>query len=345
VKQTIIPPPLKKGDTLALFSPSSPGDVKFPQQYNNGIKALHELGYQTSEMEIEENHIGYRSASPVERANHLHTLFLNQEIKGILCNIGGYNTNEMLPFIDFDIIRNHPKFICGYSDSSVLLNAITHKTDIVTFHGPMVIPSFGEYPKPLEYTVEHFQAMAHQTINLPHKWTPPTEWTDEFVEWIGPSWGTRSRKMTENKGPIWVQKHKENTTVSGFLVGGNTDSLLPLINTEYFKIPENSILFIEDISVSIEKWAMLMWSLKIKGVFKRINALLIGKMEGIPNGNLLKMIEIIKEILHYDHVEIPVVAELDIGHTAPMFTLPIGSTISIDSGKEEITLVKLNGGN
>lgn len=338
-----MPPSLKKGDTLALFSPSSPGDVKFPQQYNNGIKALHELGYQTYEMKKENTHNGYRSGSPVERANYLHKLFSDHEIKGILCNIGGYNTNEILPFIDFNIIQDNPKFICGYSDSSVLLNAITHKTGIVTFHGPMVIPSFGEYPIPLEYTVEHFQAIAHQTINLPHAWTPPTEWTDEFVEWIGPSWGSRARKMNENQGPIWVQKHKENTIVSGLLVGGNTDSLLPIINTEFFEIPENSILFIEDISVSIEKWAMLMWSLKIKGVFKRINALLIGKMEGMPEGNISRMIEIIKEILGYDHVEIPVVAELDIGHTAPMITLPIGSTVSIDSVKEEITLIKLNG--
>ncbi len=341
MKHTIVPPPLKRGDTVALFSPSSPGDMKFPQQYNNGVKALHELGYKTAEIVMERNEGSYRSASPVERANYLHNLFLDPGIQGIVCNIGGYNTNEMLPFLDFNLIRNHPKFICGYSDSSVLLNAITHKADLVTFHGPMVIPSFGEYPKPLEYTVEHFQKIAEQTLDLPYIWPVPKEWTDEFVEWIGPSWGTRPRTMLPNKGPIWVTKHPEEVT--GLLVGGNTDSLLPIVDTEFFEIPEGSILFLEDISLSIEKWAMLMWSLKIKGTFRKIKALLIGKMEAMPEGQLSKMIEVIKEILHEDKIDIPVIAELDIGHTAPILTLPIGSTISIQSTKEEIKIVKLNG--
>lgn len=336
----ILPPPLKKGDQLALFSPSSPGQIKYPQQYEYGKNSLRELGYSIFEFQKNINEVDYRFASPKERAEQLHALFKNPEIHGIVCNIGGYNTIEMLPYINYEIIKENPKFICGYSDSSVLLNAIFYRTKVVTFHGPMVISSFGEYPRPLDYTIKHFQALAQQTMQLPYHFTYPDKWTDEFVEWTGPNWGKKSRNMQDNKGPVWL--HKSSQVKQGILLGGNTDSLLNILNTEYFEIPENTILFIEDISVSIEKWAMMVWSLKIRGVFNKINGLLIGKIEGVHSDFLLEMKKVIYEILESEDIIIPVIAELDIGHTAPMMTLPIGATIFIDSNKEKIMLMEFN---
>ncbi|MEC2054225.1 LD-carboxypeptidase (plasmid) [Peribacillus psychrosaccharolyticus] len=340
MKKIKLPPPLKNGDQIALFSPSSAGQIKFPKQYEYGKKAIRDLGYTIFEPDNNnDDDLTYRTTSPLKRAEQLHDMFKNPNINGIICNIGGFNTIEMLPFLNFDLIETNPKFICGYSDSSVLLNAIFYKTGVITFHGPMIISSFGEYPKPFDFTVNHFQAMSQQIIELPHHFTHPKEWTDDFIDWTGPDWGTRTRTMTNNNGPIWF--HKCESINEGKLVGGNTDSLLHILNTEYFEIEMNSILFIEDIAVSIEKWAMMIWSLKLKGVFNKINGLLIGKIEGMPNNKLLQMKLIISEILELEGISIPVVANLDIGHTAPMNTLLIGSTVSIDSAKENIMIKKL----
>ncbi|PEF38681.1 S66 family peptidase [Bacillus wiedmannii] len=336
---TILPPPIKRGDTLALFSPSSPGERKFPLQYEYGKKMLRKMGYRLIDTYNKSETSDYRSSSPKNRSEQIHKLMKDNSVKGILCNIGGYNTIEMLPYLDFDLIKSHPKFICGYSDSSVLLNAIFYRSHLVTFHGPMVISSFGEYPAPFDFTVEQFQYMAQQTIQTPYNFPNPDVWTDEFIDWTGPNWGTQTKTLHQNLGPKWIYKSQEPK--QGILVGGNTDSLLNIINTEFLEIPYGSILFIEDTSVSLERWAMLIWALKIRGIFQRINGLLIGKIEGMPAVTKSKMKNIILEIAEIENLDIPIVAELDIGHTAPMLCLPIGSIIKLDSNNESLILQKL----
>ncbi|EOO57281.1 hypothetical protein IKE_06365 [Bacillus cereus VD196] len=333
---TILPLPLKKGDTLALFSPSSPGEHKFPLQYEHGKKMLRKMGYCLIDTYNKSQTMDYRSASPKNRAEQIHKLIEDPSIKGILCNIGGYNTIEMLPYLDFDLIKAHPKFICGYSDCSVLLNAIFYRSHLVTFHGPMVISSFGEYPASFDFTVEQFQYMARQTIQTPYILPHPEVWTDEFIDWTGPNWGTQTKTLHKNLGPNWIYKSQEPK--EGILVGGNTDSLLNIIDTEFLKIPCGSILFIEDASVSLERWAMLIWALKIRGIFQKINGLLIGKIEGMSAVTKSKMNNIILEIVKIANLDIPIVTELDIGHTAPMLCLPIGSVVQINPNSEQLIL-------
>ncbi|MED3330385.1 LD-carboxypeptidase [Bacillus thuringiensis] len=333
---TILPPPLKNGDTLALFSPSSPGEHKFPLQYEHGKKMLRKMGYCLIDTYNKSRILDYRSASPKDRADQFHNMIKDPSIKGVLCNIGGYNTIEMLPYLDFDLIKAYPKFICGYSDSSVLLNAIFYRSNLVTFHGPMVISSFGEYPAPFDFTVEQFQYMAQQSIQTPYIFPYPKVWTDEFIDWTGPNWGTQTKTLYKNLVPNWIYKSQESK--EGILVGGNTDSLLNIINTEFLEIPCGSILFIEDTSVSLERWAMLIWALKIRGVFQKINGLLIGKIEGMSAVTKSKMNNIILEIVKIENLDIPIVTELDIGHTAPMLCLPIGSVVQVNPNSEQLIL-------
>ncbi|OYD08151.1 S66 family peptidase [Paludifilum halophilum] len=340
MKNTLFPPALKPGDTLALFSPSSPGPQKFPRQYELGKQTLKNLGYSLVEGVTCTTMDNYRSAPPHQRANEIHAFFENPQIQGIICTIGGYNSLEMLPYLDFNHIRKYPKFICGFSDTSVLLNVLYYRSRLITFHGPAVIPSFGEYPHPFEFTVSSFRQIAEQTVALPYSFSYPEKWTDEYIEWTSYEWGTRPRKQFVNDGPVWL--NVTEVAVSGVLVGGNTNSLINILDTEYWEIPDGAILFIEDTYISLEQWAMMIWSLKLRGVFKHIHALLIGKIEGMSLNKVKDMKTIIQEVLKHENRDIPVVAQLDFGHTAPIMTLPIGSIVRVDPVRKDIQLLQLD---
>ncbi len=321
--------------TIALFSPSSPGPLKFSERYRWGIAALRQLGYTVLEDKSCSTDERYRSATPQQRAEEFSRLIADPQIDAILTTIGGLNSIEMLPYLDYDLIRANPTLICGYSDTSVLLNAIYARSGIVTFHGPAVIPSFGEFPEPLKETVAAFQAIA--SGQGPYALPIPASWTDEFLNWETDAWKQRARHQVANHGPDWLPNGQHR--VVGTLIGGNLDSLLNIIGTDFWPQPTDAVLFIEDIATSPERWAMNLWTLRLRGVLHGIRALLIGKTEGMPQEVTAVILRIITEVLADVNPDLPVVTNLDIGHTAPMLTLPIGGTIAIDQVQQSLTLI------
>jgi muramoyltetrapeptide carboxypeptidase len=108
-----------------------------------------------------------------KRVADLHAAFADPEVKGIITTIGGSHSSSLLPFIDFDLIAANPKVFCGYSDITVLHHVIHTRTGLVSYYGPAVMPEFGEWPGPDDYTMGHFRRAALETESIGPITTPP----------------------------------------------------------------------------------------------------------------------------------------------------------------------------
>src|SRR5690606_6078537 len=113
---------------------------------NRGIAMLQSLGYRTIVGDHAFQNAGHISATATDRVSDLHDMIANDNVRMILCSIGGTHASDLLPLLDFDLIRKHPKIIMGFSDITVLLNAIHVETGLVTFHGPALMTDWAEYP-------------------------------------------------------------------------------------------------------------------------------------------------------------------------------------------------------
>ena len=137
--------PLKSGDTIGIFSPSAPATATAKQRYIRGKEFLQSKGFQIIEGTLTEKKHGYRSGTPKERAEELNLLLRDSSIKMVMSSIGGTNSNSLLPYIDYEAFKNNPKIIVGYSDTTAILLALYAKTNIPTYYGPALIPSFGKF--------------------------------------------------------------------------------------------------------------------------------------------------------------------------------------------------------
>jgi muramoyltetrapeptide carboxypeptidase LdcA involved in peptidoglycan recycling len=189
----ILPQALKAQDTIAFISPSARLNRVFPARTYRAEEAFEKLGFRVK--------IFFSDASPLTfretvllRCREIHNAFRDPEVKAIICTIGGFSANELLPHLDYDLIKANPKIFCGYSDITLLHQAIFTQTGLHTFYGPAAMTQFGEFPKPLDFTVSHFRKVLQNEAPvgpLPRS----NEWTEEFLDWSKGDDAVRCREM------------------------------------------------------------------------------------------------------------------------------------------------------
>ena len=323
---------LNKGDTIAVFSPSSPATVYAKKRYERAKEFIRSKGFQVKEGKLTGKSDSYRSGSIKERAEELNELLYDSEVKCIMSAIGGMNSNSILPYIDYEYFKKHPKIIIGYSDMTAILLAIYAKTEIPTYYGPAMVASFGEFPPFVEETFEYFEDVLIKDLALPFLFKTPKQWTEEYIPWEEQE---RGKKGEINK---LVTVHSGRSR--GRLIGGNLNTMQGIWNTEYMPtIQQGDILLIEDSlkeAATIERSFAL---LKCSGVFDRIGGLILGKHEkfnDLETGR--KPYEILKEVM--GEVSFPVLAEFDCCHTHPMLTMPIGAIVELDADNQRVSLLR-----
>ena len=273
----------------------------------------------------------YRSGTIKERAEEFNNLLYDENIQIIMTSIGGNNTNSILPYIDYEYIKKHPKIIIGFSDITALLLAIYAKTGLVTFYGPDIASSFGELPPFADWTFESFNSFVNG-ISVPYNYEMPIAWTDEFIDW---SEQDRSKEQYSNQ---WVCV--KQGTCQGRLIGGNLNTMEGFFGTEYMPvINKGDILFIEDAekdAYTIERSFSL---LKLAGVFDKVSGIILGKHEKFDdNGTGRKPYEILLEVI--GDTSVLILADFDCCHTHPMLTMPIGCEVRLDATNKKITLME-----
>src|SRR5213079_2607753 len=150
----MLPNRLARGDEIRVIAPSTSMALVKGKQVEFAIERLTQLGFQVTFGKNVEDHDEFFSTSIEQRIEDLHQAFQNPNVKGILTALGGYNANQLLNYIDYDIIKANPKVFCGYSDSTAIHAAIYKKTGLITYYGPF-FSSFG-MKSGFDYTLQSF---------------------------------------------------------------------------------------------------------------------------------------------------------------------------------------------
>ncbi|MGE7874250.1 S66 family peptidase [Bacillus paramycoides] len=328
----ILPKTLKYGDTIGIYSPSSPITYTSPKRFERAKLYLQQKGFRILEGSLTGQYDFYRSGSIQERAEELNNLIRNPNISCIMSTIGGMNSNSLLPYIDYAAFQKNPKIMIGYSDATALLLGIYAKTGIPTFYGPALVPSFGEFEPFVDYTYKYFADTLITDQPLPYNINQPLFWSDEFINWEEK---TTEKELRPNN---WISVIGGKAT--GCIIGGNLNTIQGIWGSPYMPhIQEGDILFIEDSSkdaATIERSFSL---LKINGVFNKVSGIILGKHEQFDDcGTNRKPYEILLEVLQ--NQEIPILADFDCCHTHPMITMPIGIQVAMDATNKTVQIIE-----
>ena len=322
---------LKPNDCIGFFSPSTPITAFCPKRLDRAVSFLKGKGFNIKPGNLTGKKDGYRSGTIEQRADELNELIRDPEIQCIISTIGGTNSNSLLPFIDYPAFKKNPKIVVGHSDVTAILMAIYAKTGMSTFYGPALLPSFGEFEPYNQMTWTYFSDICSGDITLPYTFTKPDFWTDQEVSWEDQ---TAPKNRNNNQ---WITL--KSGRVEGRLIIGNLNTITSIWGSPYMPvINPGDILFIEDTQKTAAMMERLFAFLKINGVFARIGGLILGKHERFDDQGTGKTpFQILEEVLgNYDF---PFLAEVDCSHTHPMFTIPIGCRIFLDSDAQKIQLL------
>ncbi|MFD2179751.1 S66 family peptidase [Veronia pacifica] len=325
-----LPPALKKGDTIAFFSPSTPITALATGRFERARHFLSEKGFILKAGSLTGKTDHYRSGSIQERAEELNALIRDPAVRCIMSTIGGMNSNALLPYIDYEALLKDPKIIIGYSDVTALLSGIYAKTGLITFYGPALVASFGEFPPMVDDTYDSFKQLVINGMGQSHQYTMPEAWTDEFIDWKTQS-GPKSTQPNQ-----WV--FQGQGVYTGRLIGGNLNTMAGIWGSPYMpEIEDGDILLLEDSLKGIESVERSFAHLKACGVFDRVSAVLLGKHEKFNDkGTKRQPIDVLREVLNDQ--PLPIVVDFDCCHTHPMLTMPLGATVTVDFEQETVRL-------
>lgn len=317
---------LKSGDEVRIISPALSFSILSENTIKTAEKRLTDLGLKvTYGKYVRENDI-MSSSSIKSRIEDLHAAFADKNVKAILTVLGGFNSNQLLDYINYDLIKANPKILCGYSDITALQNAIYAKTEMITFSGSH-FATFG-MPEGFEYTQEYFIKTFFENENIIIQ--PSKNWSDD--EW----WLGNKYEPIKNEG-YWILN--EGTT-SGVIIGTNLSTLQLLYGTKYMPSIENSILFIEDDAYTagfdIETFDRNLQSLIHQENFEKIKGIVIGRFQKKAKMTREKLEYIIKTKEKLENI--PIIANADFGHTMPIITIPIGGKCNLSAKKDKVTI-------
>lgn len=330
-------PKLEKGSTIGIISPSNPITYEAPYAAKMAEAFLNENGYNIKHgKQFGKTDSYYRSGTIEERAQELNDFIHDDGVDCIMAAIGGYVSNSILPYIDYDYLKEHPKIIVGHSDITSILLAIYEKCNFPTFYGPNLVTSFAHNGYYQKFALNAFErAVNHKE---PYIIENPNYFTDEVTDWYVDNNTLEENLLAEKMIPNKMKTIVPGKTC-GRLIGGNTDRFSLLYGSPFCpQIKEGDILFLESINETADFFECAVSRLFSFGIFDKISGLILGKPKGYNDlASNKNEIDIFAEIVK--NPQYPILADFDCGHTLPINTLPIGSKIILDSTKQQITLL------
>jgi len=312
-KQIIKPQRLQKGDLVGIITPASPPFE--PSIIQEGKAMIEYLGFKTRLGKNIGKKYGYLAGTDAERLADLHEMFLDDDVRAIITLRGGYGSGRLLDQIDYELIRNHPKILIGYSDITSLHLAIHKMTGLVAFHGPVALSTFNTY------STKYFLKILTSTEPIGEIETPPL-------------------KPTEKYNGIFPIR---SGIASGALIGGNLMMTAATLGTPYEIDTTGKIIFFEEVGEEPYDLDRLLTQLKYAKKFEGAAGIIIdkcarcGPKEYKPGfENSLSVEEVFLDRL--SDVKCPVLFGLSLGHVANKPTLPLGiqATMNTETGQIQI---------
>lgn len=311
------PPALHEGETIGLITPASPL-FEFHRTIIEVREKLHNLGYQTKLGKNIDKKWGYLAGSIEQRVADLHDMFADDQVKAIMTIRGGYGSAQLLPHLDYQLIRKHPKILIGYSDVTSLLLGIHARTGLVTFHGPVAVSTF------TDYTTRHMKRVLSTT-------TAPIEIEDAPYD---------ENLQTSNR--IWTYR---GGVTEGRLIGGNLTLFQSLLGTPFEPNTEDAIIFLEEVGEEPYDLDRMLHHLKMAGKFDRCRGVIFDKMPSVepadykPGFNSTLSVEEIIDLVFKDF-DFPVCVGFSLGHIKNKPTMPMGVKARLDADAGHLTLLE-----
>lgn len=307
---------LKVGDEIRIIAPAMSYAIFSEELINIAKIRFEKLGLRLTLAKHIFEKDNFNSSSIDSRIEDLHDAFEDKNVKAIFTAIGGANSNQLLKYIDWEIIRNNPKIFCGFSDITALNNSIFVKTGLVTYSGPHY-STFGQKLY-FDYTLDYFKKCLMNSESFEIK--SSESWSDD--EWYKDQ---DDRKLINNNGWLVINEGKAIAPI----LGANLCTFNLLQGTEYMPELDNSVLFLEDDYVTTpETFDRDLQSLIHLPNFSKVKGIVIGRFQNKSEVTNELLTEIIKTKRELNNI--PVVANVDFGHTDPKITFPIGGTVEMD---------------
>jgi muramoyltetrapeptide carboxypeptidase len=312
----ITPPRLKPNDLVAIITPA--GASSEPDAVEQAVKNMESLGLRAKPMPYTNRRWGYLGGTDNERAEDFNAAVIDSEVKAIVCLRGGYGTMRMLPMVDYQAFRKHAKIVMGFSDITGLLNALTRKSKVVTYHGPVAENKF---------------------LNFEGEWARKALFGQGPLGVLGNPAPLNGRAVTPSAKTIQSGKAK------GRLIGGNLSLIAPCAGTEFGPDFQDAILFLEDVNEHTYRVDRLLTGLWLGGHLAKVKGIVLGdfvphKEDNDPTIDPKKTFSMIEV---FDHLTMwtkaPIFSGLYAGHIRDKLTLPIGAEVEMDADARTLTVL------
>jgi len=312
--RVVKPPKLEKGSVLGIVSPSYT-ITEVADDYASGIMSLRSLGFEIKEGRTTRVKEGKMPGSDEERAEDINAMFADNNVKGIVCALGGRYGLRTLRHLDWKLIGSNPKVFSGMSDITTFHAAFLAKTGLSGLHQTDVAFGFGQNPRSPGWKFE----------------------TSLFLRITGES---KPLGLLPSLTPwaCWRGGRAE-----GRLFGGHLPTLRNLMGTKYFpEIDEKIIFFFEAMSEYFNEIEKILVQFREVGILDKTSGLLVGKIRGEKDGSTVDMITDLKEIVMEitDEYDMPVIAGMDFGHYTPNLPMPLGILAEMNADLLEVRIIE-----
>jgi muramoyltetrapeptide carboxypeptidase LdcA involved in peptidoglycan recycling len=336
------PARLRKGDTVAVVSTSWGGPHVFPHVFDKGVAVLRErFELRVREMPTTRMSPEALELDPQRRAADLNEAFADSSVHAIFATIGGNDSARILSYLDIDTIRANPKIFMGYSDTIAQL-AFVHQLGLVTFQGPAVMAGFAQ--------LENFPEAQRHVCDLlfdpqdRYTYNPYPAWAAHYEDWNDLESDGRVATPVPHDGWHWING---SGSAVGHLFGGCIEVLEFLKGTEYWPTKDfwnDRIVFFEtsEDKPTLEQIRYWLFNYGLQGLFDRASALLFGRARDYSPEEKQALDSMIVEVVvgQFGASQLPIVTNLDFGHTDPQWIVPLGVVAEIDCVKKSFTLLE-----
>ena len=334
----IIPKFVKKESVIGVVAPSDGADNELKvKRFKNACSKLESLGYKIKLSDNVFNSFMGRSTSEKQRAKEFNEMISDKKVDLIMCASGGEFLLEILPYIDFELLKNNPKFVCGFSDPTGLLYPITTKCDIATIYGKN-FSNFGmeEYHK----SEEDFLKIINGIDVMQDSYD---KYEGSYVEKV-----TGLESYNLDSDVKWMTVKDEDIFIRGRIIGGCLDIISELSGTKYDggkefteKYKDDGIIwYFDNCELSYEEVIRVLWKFNELGYFKYTKAVIFGRF-GVNNTNIGYNINECLSDSVLNSLNIPIIYDADISHKGPSMNIINGAIakIEVKNGKGKIKFI------
>ena len=342
----IKPKCLKKGDKVAIVSLSA-GTIGEPWAIHKFYLAKERLekifGLEVIAMPNALKGRDYLDLHPEARAKDLMDAFQDDSIKAIFNAIGGDDTIRLLPYIDFDIIHNHPKIFTGYSDTTTN-HLMMYKAGLISYYGLAVMTTIAEYGKIDDYVFEMMKKTLFEPQEKLHLYKAPYYYDDEDEKiW----WDEKNINVLRNyhEDEHGYEVLQGSGIVEGKLLGGCLDVFIELFGTKLWPDLEewkDKIMFLETSEMDMSEYHLtwILRNLAAQGIFDVIKGIVVGKPARRSKYETYK--EVYRRVIGMEaaHPELPILYNANFGHALPIAVIPYGIQCQLDMDHKTFTLLE-----